>query len=151
MTRPAPASTITLLVATATLALASAIGPVAAQTACDLHRGPCRGELPGGGHATLSVTPRPIRPSTPLTLEVRVDGVVAEAVEVAFGSPGLDSSPNVAILTAVDSGLYTGAAILPVCIRANMTWRATVFVQTASGTVGTGFDFETVAPSPSLR
>lgn len=82
-----------------------------------------------------------------MTLEERVEGVVAEAVEVAFGSAGLDSSPNGAVLTAAGSGRFTGTAILPVCVRAAMTWRATVFVRTVRGTVGTRFDFETTAAS----
>lgn len=50
-------SPISLLAAVGTLVLATAPAPAGVQSACDLHRGSCRGELPGGGYATLSSHP----------------------------------------------------------------------------------------------
>lgn len=112
---------------------------------CDLQRGPCGAALPGGGRLTLAIAPRPIPLVAPLALEVRVDGAASSKVEVDFSSPDMYMGYNRHALNAASAGVYAGKAVLPVCVRTRMTWRARVVADTGRGRVSVPFTFVTDA------
>lgn len=112
---------------------------------CDLQRNPCAVTLPGGGRLTLAIAPRPIPLIEPLALEVRVDGASARKVEVDFSSPDMYMGYNRHALEAASAGVYAGKAVLPVCVRTRMTWRARVVAHTDHGLVSVSFTFVTGA------
>ncbi len=118
------------------------------ETGCDLHRGPCAATLPGGGRLTLAITPRPIPLIEPLALEVRVDGTTARSVEVDFSSPDMYMGYNRHALDAARAGVYAGKAVLPVCTRTRMAWRARVVADTEHGRVYVPFTFVTDPAGP---
>ncbi len=120
------------------------------EAGCDLHRGPCAAALPGGGRLTLAITPRPIPLIEPLALEVRVDSAAASKVEVDFSSPDMYMGYNRHALNAVSAGVYAGKAVLPVCTRTRMAWRARVVADTERGRVSVPFTFVT-DPAASPR
>jgi hypothetical protein len=53
---------------------------------------------------------------------------------------------NRVAMQPVESGNYFGAAMLPVCVRARMTWEAKVLLHTASGLMSAPFRFDTYLP-----
>ncbi len=110
---------------------------------CDLQRGPCGAALPGGGRLTLTIAPRPIPLVAPLAVEVRVDGAATRTVAVDFSSPDMYMGYNRHALAAAGAGVYAGTAVLPVCVRTRMTWRAQVVADTAHGRVSVAFTFVT--------
>jgi hypothetical protein len=118
---------------------------VAPDADCDLQRGACGATLPGGGRLTLAIAPRPIPLIEPLAIEVRVDGARSRAVEVDFSSPDMYMGYNRRALEAAGAGVYAGKAVLPVCIRTRMAWRARVVADTERGRVSVPFLFVTDA------
>lgn len=118
------------------------------QAGCDLHRGPCEAHFPDGGSLQVSVTPRPIPMVTPITVEVRLAGMGAEAVEIDFHSPDMYMGYNRRPLTAQGDGRYTGRAVLPVCVRDRMRWQLQVIARTPKGARGARFEFDTVVDHP---
>jgi hypothetical protein len=114
------------------------------ESGCDLHRAPCVAVLPGGAQLSFSIAPRPIPLVTPLTLEVRVSGLETKSVEVDFVSPDMNMGYNRPALARAAPDTFRGTAVLPVCVRSRMTWRALVLAHTGRGTFGVPFAFETV-------
>lgn len=112
-------------------------------SACDLHQGPCATQLPGGGHLEFSLAPRPIPVLKPLKLQVRVTGFKAGAVEVDFAGVDMKMAFNRPRLMPGKDGLFTGEATLPVCVRDQMAWQATVLVKSDGVRIAMPFRFET--------
>lgn len=113
---------------------------------CDLRSGPCTGKLPGGGDISLSIEPHSIPVVKPLQLSVRTQGLEAESVEVDFSGADMNMGFNRPRLSREAGGLFQGTAMLPVCVRARMTWEARVLVHTPSGLVAAPFRFDTFQP-----
>jgi hypothetical protein len=109
---------------------------------CDLHRGPCRSGLPGGGSLSLEIAPRPIPVVRSLQVRVRLEGIEAARVEIDFAGVSMDMGPNRRPLAAAGGGLYQGEAALPVCVSGRMQWRATLLVDTAQGRLAVPYLFE---------
>lgn len=116
---------------------------------CDLHRGPCRATLPGGGSVSIAIAPRPIPLAQPIRFEVEVSGVEARSVETDIRSFDMYMGPNHRTLGEVARGRYTGETVLPVCTRESMRWRLTLAVKSGSDTYQVPFDF--VTPRPTDR
>jgi hypothetical protein len=112
-------------------------------TACDLHQGPCATSLPGGGHLELSLEPRPIPVLKPLELQVRATGFRAGSVEVDFAGVDMKMAFNRPRLVPGKDGLFTGEATLPVCVRDQMAWQATVLIESDGRQFAVPFRFET--------
>ena len=112
-------------------------------TACDLHQGPCATSLPGGGRVEFSLEPRPIPVLKPLKLQVRATGFNAGSVEVDFAGVDMKMAFNRPHLVSGKEGLFTGEATLPVCVRDQMAWQATVLVESDGRRIAVPFRFET--------
>ena len=112
-------------------------------SACDLNQGPCATSLPGGGQVELSLEPRPIPVLRPLKLQVRATGLKAGSVEVDFAGVDMKMAFNRPRLAPGKDGLFTGEATLPVCVRDQMAWQATVLVEADGKRIAVPFRFET--------
>lgn len=112
-------------------------------TACDLHQGPCAASLPGGGRVEFSLEPRPIPVLKPLKLQVRATGFKAGSVEVDFAGADMKMAFNRPRLVPGKDGLFTGEATLPVCVRDQMAWQATILVESDGQRIAVPFRFET--------
>ncbi|WP_428610343.1 hypothetical protein [Sedimenticola sp.] len=110
---------------------------------CDLRAGPCRSDLPGGGQVSFAIKTPGIPLVKPLDLEVRVQGVEATQVEVDFVGLEMNMGFNRPKLQAQGAGLFTGAGMLPVCVRVAMEWEARVLVTTPRGLLAAPFRFIT--------
>lgn len=111
--------------------------------ACDLNQGPCVASLPGGGRLELSLEPRPIPVLKPLKLQVRTTGFKTGSVEVDFAGVDMKMAFNRPRLVPGKDGLFNGEAALPVCVRDQMAWQATVLVKSDDKRIEVPFRFET--------
>jgi len=111
---------------------------------CDLRKGVCTSELPGGGKVTFSINPNDIPILRPLTLQVITDGVEVSNVEVDFIGIGMEMGYNRPKLAVKEKGNFRGEAILPVCVRTKMDWEARVLLQTDHGLIMAPFRFYTL-------
>jgi hypothetical protein len=118
--------------------------------ACDLRAGPCVGRLPGGGTITFGVQPTAIPMMEPLTLDVSLEGILAQRVEVDFVGVEMNMGFNRPALEAAGGGRYQGQGMLPVCVRDAMEWEARVLAHTDQGLVMAPFRFITVKPGVPL-
>ncbi len=116
---------------------------------CDLQRGPCRAEFPGGGSLLVSIAPRPITMVTPLSVDVELNGIRAKAVDVIFTTPELITVNQRQRLTA-GGNRFTGNTVLPVCVRDRMAWQLQVRAHAGRKSFSAGFDFVATA-DPRVR
>jgi hypothetical protein len=110
---------------------------------CDLQKGACSSNLPGGGHVTFSIEPHPIPVLRPLKLEVTIQGIKAKKVDVDFTGVDMKMGFNRPQLQAVGNGRFGGETTLPICTRNSMAWRATLLVETDGKLVAMPFEFVT--------
>jgi hypothetical protein len=115
---------------------------VAPDPDCDLQRTACTATLPGGARLIFSLTPRPIPVATPLTIDVKLEGLVAQRVKVDFAGVEMSMGYLRPQLKAVTSSHFVGEATLPVCVTGRMLWQATVLVETNDQRIGAPFRFE---------
>ena len=113
-------------------------------TSCDLRKGACESKLPGGGTVSFSIAPNDIPILRPLKLHIKVDGVDVSNAEVDFTGIGMDMGYNRPKLQAVSKNTFMGKAILPVCVRSKMDWKAKVLLQTDHGLIMAPFQFFTL-------
>jgi hypothetical protein len=116
---------------------------VEADAQCDLHSGPCRVDMPDGGLVELALSPRPVRPLVPFTIEVRYQGRELTAMSVDFNGVDMNMGFNRPILQQVAPGTYRGEGLLPTCVLDRMTWRAQVLLDGRDGRAIAAFDFDT--------
>jgi len=112
-------------------------------TACDLRKGMCTSDLPGGGKVGFAITPNSIPILRPLELQVVTEGVNVSKVEVDFIGVGMDMGYNRPELKAEDARHFKGKTIIPVCVRSKMDWEARVLLHTDHGLVMAPFQFYT--------
>jgi hypothetical protein len=120
---------------------------------CDLRAGPCEATFPDGGLVTLEISPAHIPTTQKLRLKVRTKGVDARQVEVDFAGADMNMGFNRVALSSDGPGEFTGTGMLPVCVRARMTWDARVLLHTKAGLMAAPFRFDTYLPGrePSAR
>ncbi len=92
---------------------------------CDLRAGPCTQAI-AGGRVSFEISPNDIPLMATLTLTVRVDGLVPDAVEVLIRGLNMEMGLNQTRLSAVGDGRWTGETILPICSQRRMEWEAAV-------------------------
>lgn len=109
--------------------------------ACSLQDGPCTVSLPDGGSLSFSVGTRPIPLVKPF--ELRVEAVGARNVVVDFAGVDMDMGYNRPALAERSPGVFTGEAMLPVCVTGRMTWQATILLDTPDARVAIPFRFVT--------
>ena len=112
---------------------------------CDLQIGPCAARLADGRGVILTMSPRPVVALKPVHVRVRVAGVRASRVVIDFTGVNMEMGFNRFVLKP-DGAAYAGQAILPVCTRSRMQWRAEVLVQSTEGVLAFPFRFATVRP-----
>lgn len=117
-----------------------------APEACDLRTGSCTAHFRDGAGITLDIEPKTLPPMQPLRVVVRLQGLAAEQVEVDFQGRTMNMGVNRSPLLATGADEYAGEAILPVCVRRRMDWRAEVLVDTGQGIRAAPFYFATEAP-----
>lgn len=117
---------------------------------CDLQRGPCRAELPGGASIELTIMPRPIPLAAPLGLEVAVSGLEADKVEVDFAGVSMNMGYNRPLLAPTGNGRHAAEATLPVCVTGEMEWAATVLVESGRRRIAAPFRFMAGGPGGAV-
>ncbi len=122
-------------------AVAAALDPQ-----CDLRAGPCTSSLGEGGRITFAIEPSAIALLKPLHLQVRVEGLAAQAVRVDFSGVDMNMGFNRPLLQAAGPGVFEGRGTLPVCVRDAMQWEARVMVQTPQGLAAAPYRFWTYKP-----
>ncbi len=80
-------------------------------------------------------------PMAPFEVHVRVEGVAAEAVDVAFEMPGMDMGLNRYRLHRQAPGTWRTKATLPVCGSGRLDWRARVTARAAGKRYEAAFPF----------
>jgi hypothetical protein len=111
---------------------------------CDLHNGPCKRALPGGGELVFAIEPRSIPLTRPLKLSVQVKGLDTDKVEVDFSGVTMNMGYNRPLLKKTAEGHFEGEGLLPVCIRRRMDWEAKVILRTDRGGFIIPWRFETI-------
>ena len=109
--------------------------------ACDLQRGPCGIDLPGGGHVELSSSVLPIPMVKPFEIRVATRGISPGRVEVDFAGIDMNMGLNRPELVQRAPGQYAAEVSLPVCITGLMDWQATVLIETGSQRLAIPFRF----------
>ncbi len=100
---------------------------------CGLERGPCQALFASGAAIRLAITPRPLTANRPLRLSVDVTGLEAAALAVEFSGIDMNMGLVRADLQQTGDGRFSGEALLPVCVRSRMAWRALVLAQGPGG------------------
>lgn len=113
---------------------------------CDLRKGYCEAAFPDGARVTFGITPRRIPVVEKLQLSVQTEGVDARRVEVDFSGVDMNMGFNRVTLARTGAGEFSGPAMLPVCVRARMTWEAKVLMHTDTGLMAAPFRFDTYLP-----
>lgn len=109
---------------------------------CDLNQERCTVALPDGNSLSIDISPRPIPPLKPLDIQVRLQGVAAKGVQLEFTGVKMDMGFNRSTLKAIAPDHFVGQGNLPVCMTGRMRWQATIFVETARGTLAIPFQFD---------
>lgn len=123
------------LVCSAAVAIFAPTPPMKATTApatpptsdCDLGAGPCSVRFDESHEITLSITPRPIRVVSPLTVEARFSGRGSNA-KVTFTSTTMDMGTMRVALAPGDDGVSSAKTALPLCTTSTMQWQARIDV-----------------------
>jgi len=123
---------------------ALAVAPL--DSRCDLRKGPCETVFPDGSRVALQITPFHIPAMEKLKLVVHAQGIDTHRGEVDFSGADMNMGFNRVTLAPVGPGELTGAAMLPVCVRARMTWEAKVLLYTDAGLMAAPFRFDTYRP-----
>ena len=113
---------------------------------CNLRVGPCTAAFPDGGLVTFEISPAHIPAVKELRLKVGTEGIAAHRVEVDFAGVDMNMGFNRVSLDPAGPGAFVGTAMLPICVRARMTWEARVLLHTDEGLVAAPFRFDTYLP-----
>lgn len=108
---------------------------------CDLHQGACVASLGMASRLSLNFDGE-LRELEILPIEVRLEGVEAEAVTVELVGRNMHMGVNRFILEAQGNGVFRGDGQIGICTEAVMPWRAQVVVETPDGRKGSWFDFD---------
>ena len=113
---------------------------------CNLRRGPCQAVFPDGASVAFEIRPRHIPAVRNLQLSVRTQGIDADRVEVDFSGADMNMGFNRVVLQPIGPGEFSGTGMLPVCVRARMTWDAKVLLHGDAGLTAALFRFDTYLP-----
>jgi hypothetical protein len=116
----------------------------AVDPACDLRTDACSTRMDDGSRVTFSVEPKDIPVMKPLQLKVSLAGISANGIEVDFSGVDMNMGFNRVKLNRDDEGIFSGEAILPVCVWDAMEWEAQVLLNTPKGLISVPYRFITV-------
>ena len=111
--------------------------------ACDLQKQACSVALPNGGKVFFSVNTQPIPLVKPFEAKVEVQGAEAKNVAIDFAGVDMDMGFNRPQLAEKTAGVFIAEVSLPVCVTGQMTWQATVLLDTPDARVAIPFRFVT--------
>lgn len=110
---------------------------------CDLHTGACLASR-GNQQLQLRVIPGPLESLKPLEVEVRLQQL--DAQQVMLDLQGVDMYMGLNQIHLVQDeerdDIWRGTTELAVCTTGEMTWRASVFIDTPEHLYSTAFDFD---------
>ncbi len=124
---------------------------------CDLLREACQVRFADGAEVRLMIEPQGIPAVQPLQFEVGLSHLpVPEQVEIDFHGVEMNMGFNRVRLQRADAGAgadaragaerWHGQGMLPVCVRARMTWEAQVLLHYPSGVRAAPFRFVSQRP-----
>lgn len=116
---------------------------IAPDPACDIQKQACEVALPGGGSLSFSVGSQPIPLLKPFALKVLVQGSQVSQVAIDFAGVDMEMGLNRPQLTETAPGVFVGEANLPLCITGQMTWQASILVDTPKARIAIPFRFVT--------
>lgn len=122
----------------------------AVDPACDLRAGACVTRLDDGSSVAFSIEPADIPVVKPLHLKVSLTGISANGVEVDFSGVDMNMGFNRTRLSREAEGVFSGQAILPVCVWDAMEWEAQILLDTPKGLLSVPYRFITVRPGAPL-
>lgn len=110
---------------------------------CDLHQGRCIASS-GKQVLQLSLTPGPLVSMQPLSIEVRLQHFDARQVMLDLQGIEMYMGLNQTQLQQDPErpGVWHGTTELAVCTTGDMTWRASVYIDTDDTLYSTHFDFD---------
>ena len=110
-------------------------------SACNLQRGPCRVELPGGGSVELAMGTLPIPLVKPFEVRVTTQAFSPSRVEVDFAGVDMNMGYNRPVFAPRGNGVHAAEVTLPVCITGQMDWQATVLIEAGSQRIAIPYRF----------
>ena len=110
---------------------------------CDLHQGPCIASS-GKQVLQLRLTPGPLVSMQPLNIEVRLQHFDARQVMLDLQGIEMYMGLNQTQLQQDPErpDIWHGTTELAVCTTGEMTWRATLYIDSAEALYSTHFDFD---------
>lgn len=115
---------------------------IAPLAGCDLNRGACSADLPGGGALKFEITPQPIPLASPFSMRLELTGMQVQRAAIDFAGVSMNMGFNRPALEATGPGRFAGQATLPVCVTGRMTWQATVLLEQGSQRIAIPFRFD---------
>ena len=92
------------------------------------------------------IEPGTLQPNRPLQIQVDTSGFRVDQVAIEFSGVDMNMGLIRNDLSYSSEGSFRGSAILPVCIRKRMSWRAIVNAEGDDGVHRASFDFEVYRP-----
>lgn len=112
------------------------------QALCDIQKTSCVKHLPKNATLALSVTPRPIKADTDLTIQVNITQLHPDAVALfLFPIPATKPATAPIALQQESSGAYTGTARITSTGIANQHWVAMVMLKNGTQQISAPFQF----------
>ena len=110
---------------------------------CDLHTGACIASR-GNQQLQLRITPGPLESLKPLDVEVRLQHLDARQVMLDLQGVDMYMGLNQIHLTQDETrpDIWRGTTELAVCTTGEMTWQASVYVDTPEHLYSTAFNFD---------
>ena len=114
----------------------------AAPGECDLHTSACTAVFDESRSVRLDLEPKTLPATRPLRVAIETVGFPVDTVSIEFS--GVDMNMGLIKNELVDTGggSFAGQAVLPVCIRRQMSWRAMVTATGPDSVHQATFDFE---------
>lgn len=109
---------------------------------CDLNLTACTASFDDERSIQLSWHPAPIKPNSRIRAIVRTSGLNVSAARFLLTGTDMAMGLVEADLSALDQDSFSGEVFLPVCIRGEMRWRATVDIEAAGKTYAADFRFD---------
>ena len=114
----------------------------AAAEGCDLHEGACTARFDDTRTIRIAIAPGTLQANRPLQIQVETNGFRVDQAAIEFSGVDMNMGLIRNDLSYSGEGSFRGTAILPVCIRKRMSWRAIVNAQGDDGVHRASFDFE---------
>lgn len=110
---------------------------------CNLQTSSCEKTLPNNRSLTLSITPQPIVPATPLTVSVKLTNMKPDHVAiVVFPYPATGSPAKPIMLKRDTKDSYTGSITIAKTANDKQRWIAMVVMESGTERISVPFPFD---------